>query len=284
MRRNAVHFIFIVSILTAQAPGLQQAGAAPTLPQNAPSRELILKTWVDVEDLRSDTKSMLETVREEIKRRFEAKEPRNQELIKIVDETFEEMIQDQPIDDLIEAVVRVAQRHLTEADLQALATYRASPEGLSAEKKVKNIVPLLFRALDPQQEKDMAASPLAQDAPDEDAVARLMDATEARKMALATERAVSQQFNPNHANNGEDSEQFDRAMRAIALVYRHLFTAAEVNARIAFYSSVAGKNLLNANQDLPAEIARAEESAARKFEKSFRRRLAEYNTRHGAPK
>lgn len=227
---------------------------------------------------------MLETVREEIKRRFEAKEPRNQELIKIVDETFEEMIQDQPIDDLIEAVVRVAQRHLTEADLQALATYRASPEGLSVEKKVKNIVPLLFRALDPQQEKDMAASPLAQDAPDEDAVARLMDATEARKTALATERAVSRQFNPNRANNGEDSEQFDRAMRAIALVYRHLFTAAEVNARIAFYSSVAGKNLLNANQDLPAEIARAEESAARKFEKSFRRRLAEYNTRHGAPK
>src|SRR5438270_1708198 len=138
MARYLACFLFgvlTVSILAAQPLGSQKSGKPLPPPSHVPSRELVLKTFIDAEDLRKNGKSRLEGVREQIKHRLEVGRPNNPELLKILDDIFGEMINNLPIDDLIEAMVRFAQRRFTEADLQAMATFHATPIGHSIDAK-----------------------------------------------------------------------------------------------------------------------------------------------------
>jgi hypothetical protein len=267
-----------LSLWAAAAASPQQAGPAQPLPQSTPARDLVLKTFVNVEDIRKNFKSQMELVRENLKARFAAEQPRDPGLLKIMDELVDDMIQNYPLDESIEAMIRFAQQHFTEADLEAIAAYRATPEGQSIEIKTKNVmIPFMLRAMDPQQEKLIAASPPPKDAPTAEEVAQLLEVSESRKQALAMAQAFARQSMPNAPN--DDVKYMDHAMRVMALVYRYTFTADEVKAETAFYSSPAGKKLLNGASDLGTEMGKAAAPMTRQLAEKLKQRVTEYYER-----
>jgi hypothetical protein len=267
-----------LSIGAAAAASPQQPGAAQPLPQSTPARELVLRTFVDVEDVRKNFKSQMELVRDQMKARLAAEQPRDPELLKIMDESFEDMIQNYPFDEILEAMIRFAQQHFTAADLEAIAAFRATPEGKSITIKTKNsMVPFMLRAMDPQQEKLIAATPPPKDAPTADEVAQFLEVTQSRKQALAWAQAFARQSIPDAP--ADDDKSMDHAMRVMALMYRYTFTAAEVKAEIAFYSSPAGKKLLDGASDLGAEMGKAMAPTTRKLTEKFKQKVTEYYQR-----
>jgi hypothetical protein len=273
--------ILTFSILAAQPLGSQKSGKPLPQPTHVPSRELVLKTFVDGEDLRKNGKSRLEAVREQIKHRLEVERPDNPELLKIVDDIFGEMIDNLPIDDLIEAMVRFAQRHFTEADLQVMATFHATPAGHNIDAKLKGIAPIVARTSDPEQERILAATPLPQNAPSERDVERLLDVMQARTAASVMARAFQQRFSRQEA---EDTKSLEHGVRVMALIYRHYFTADEVQAMIAFFSSATGQKLVAGAPDLSAEVAKVMEPSVHKATETLRDRVAEYDRQRAAGK
>jgi len=262
--------------MMAQQTATPEADKAQTLPGNASSREACLK-FVHAEDMRKNVKSRLEAVREQLKQQFQADQHARPETVreelKLVDQTFGAMIENLPVDDIINAMVDVCQQHFTGSDIEAMETFYATPEGGSAQARFKEIGPVTIKAMNPEQEKIMADKPLPANAPSQDEVAKLFDAMQMRKTILAMSERYRQQTQTVAAetikDRGGDPRAAEKAMktdsdpalehaiRVMTMIYQHYFTAAEVRALTAFHESPTGQKLLAAAPDMASATAKA---------------------------
>lgn len=149
------------SVVEAAAKARAAKAAREALPADAPSREQILKLF-DVMQVRTNVETMLENMKQQARsgaeQGFRHRVPnptphQMQELRGMIDDIFREI----SVDDLIESVIPVYQRHLTQSDVDAIAAFYASPVG----QKFLHEQPAMMRegmqAAASQQQQRMAA-------------------------------------------------------------------------------------------------------------------------------
>ena len=111
----------------------QKAGSAQALPADAPSRDQIM-TLLDLLQVRRNMAAMMENMKRVMKdsaeQAFRRKIPNpTAKQLEAVHSSIDAALDDLPMDEMVNAVVTVYQRHLSRTDLEELIRFYSSPVG-----------------------------------------------------------------------------------------------------------------------------------------------------------
>ncbi len=127
--------VLLVGILCMAVAGLARADGAVT----PPSRDEVLK-FMDVLHIKSQLNQYFDGVVKQAKlgaqEGFRQKMPRaTPAQLAEVGKVAEEMFRDMPVDEMVEAMVPIYQKHLTQADLEQILAFYASPVGQKLQRE-----------------------------------------------------------------------------------------------------------------------------------------------------
>jgi|SRR5215510_1622458 len=253
------------------APSIGGQGTQ-ALPPDAPSREQVLKTFVHPEQMRKNLNTVFGAIKKQIQQGLQREGRASAEELKFIDDLFDTTLNAISIDDLVNAMVGVYQKHFTAADIDAIAAFEASPLGEKLRNGQSELMTQMIQAMDPEQEKAMAAKPLPANAPTREQLLKFFNAVQMRKTlmaviniskertkASAAEAFKSRGMDPNAASMSIDSaeeERLDHVLDVTLKLYQRYFTAAEVDTLTAFYLSPVGQKFLAVVPEIAAESSR----------------------------
>jgi len=157
--------VCLTGLLALTQPPAQATSqtAGQTLASDAPSREDVLKlfellqvkklTEVVMQSARQQAQSMVE---EMVRESMPDPTPEQRRLVDdLTQRTMEDVLRSFPIDEMLNAMVPVYQRHLTKSDLQAITAFYSSPVGQKMLREQPQMVQESMQALAPIQERMM---------------------------------------------------------------------------------------------------------------------------------
>jgi hypothetical protein len=252
---------------TVATPALQ------ALPVDAPSREQVLKVLVRPDEVRQKLDSVLVLLKQQVRQNIQKEGQANPEDLKFFDDLFDVGIKNISIEEMLNAIVAVYQRHFSAADIDALAAFQATPVGIKLHTGQLELMTRMRQAMDPQQGRLLAEQPLPADAPSKEQVLKLFEAAHVRKNILLILHTVRQQYkavaDETIKSHGMDSREalkaigendndqaLEQAVEVTVVVYQRYYTAAEVKDMTDFYLSAVGQKFMAAAPEIVAESAK----------------------------
>ena len=150
--------------LFAQQPSGQTASSQlsdQALPADAPSREQVLQLF-DLMQIKKLTQTMMQTVRQQVEAMgnqifhdtMPNPTPEQQKFMQdLMSSTITEVMGSFPIDEMLDTMVPVYQRHLTKSDLEAVIAFYSSPVGQKLLHEQPQMVQESMQAMAPIQER-----------------------------------------------------------------------------------------------------------------------------------
>jgi hypothetical protein len=140
MARISAVLALSLAIFCAAVPGVSQttkpASASQALPPDAPTRDQVM-TVLNLLQIRQTMEQALATMTKAMKdgaeQGFRQKVPNpTPKQIAAIHAVIDEALKDTPIDEIIQAIVPVYQKHFTKADLEEMIRFYSSPVGQKA--------------------------------------------------------------------------------------------------------------------------------------------------------
>ncbi|HEY2114038.1 MAG TPA: DUF2059 domain-containing protein [Candidatus Angelobacter sp.] len=295
MRRVLIFFwLVIVAGLAGIGQQSKPAVASPAaqaLPVDAPSREQVLKVLVHPDEVRQKLESVLGLLKQQVRQNIQQEGQASPDDLKFFDDLFDTAIKNISIEELLNAIVAVYQRHFTAADIDALAAFQATPAGIKLRTGQQELMARMMQVMDPKQGKLLAAQPLPADAPSKEQVLKLFEAAHVRQIisvmihtfteqskAIAAETIESHGMDSREAvksiGENDNDQALEHAVEASVMVYQSYYTAAEVESMTNFYLSAAGQKFMAAAPEIVAESAKTMVPMQRKLMESVFQNLA----------
>ena len=155
--RKTIVFLAMVAIASplfgqqslAEAAAAAKASKAPQTAGNTPTREQVMKL-LDLLQLRKNMTLMLDGMKQVMKegaeQGFRERVPNpTPTQLKTLNDMVDDMLADMPIDEMLEAIVPIYQRHLTKSDIGELIRFYSSPVG---QKLVSEQGPMLRESME----------------------------------------------------------------------------------------------------------------------------------------
>ena len=164
-------FLLVVCLISlglfAQQRSLQpaspQASGNQALPADAPSREDVLKLF-DLMQIKKLTETTMQAVRQQAQtlgqqvfhEAIPNPTPEEQKLMDdVMSSTMAELLRSFPIDELLDTMIPVYQRHLSKSDLDAMIAFYSSPVGQKLLREQPQMIQESMQAMVPIQQRMM---------------------------------------------------------------------------------------------------------------------------------
>lgn len=159
MNRSALAFVF--GLLVAPVAFAQQSPAsAPANPADAPASRQDIERYLDAMHTRDLMHSMMNAMTAQMHKMVHdmvAKQPNlPSDFESRMDKTTDDMLRNFPIDELIDAMIPVYQKHLSKGDVDALVAFYTTPTGQKILKEMPAMTAEAMQAASGITQKTMA--------------------------------------------------------------------------------------------------------------------------------
>jgi hypothetical protein len=251
----------------------------------------VLKVLVRPDEVRRKLESVLVLLKQQVRQNIQNQGQASPDDLKFIDDLFDIAIKNISIEELLNAIVAVYQRHFTAADIDALAAFQATPGGIKLRTGQQGLISQMMQAMDPKQGKLLASQPLPVDAPSKEQVLKLFEAGHVRKnillmvhtfreqsKAVAAETVESHGMDPREVvksiGENDNDQALEHAVEVSVVVYQRYYTASEVENMTDFYLSSVGQKFMAAAPEIVAESAKTMVPMQRKMMETVFQSLA----------
>jgi hypothetical protein len=235
--------------------------------------------------------SVLGLLKQQVRQNIQQEGQASPDDLKFFDDLFDTAIKNISIEELLNAIVAVYQRHFTAADIDALAAFQATPAGIKLRTGQQELMARMMQVMHLKQGGLLAAQPLPADAPSKEQVLKLFEAAHVRQIisvmihtlteqskAVAAETIESHGMDSREAvksiGENDNDQALEHAVEASVMVYQSYYTAAEVESMTKFYLSAVGQKFMAAAPEIVAESAKTMIPMQRKLMETVFQNLA----------